>query len=64
MTGKFDQYWKVMSKGKEPNFFSIAFKDLVTALFQKDPEKRPTIAQIRSHQWINGDFEQMVNIRE
>jgi hypothetical protein len=32
-----------MEKNKERGFFSLEFKDLVTALFQKDAERRPTI---------------------
>jgi len=32
---------------------SAEFKDLILAMFSYDPEKRPTIDQIRAHPWLN-----------
>lgn len=47
-TGQTDLYFSKVSAG----YLSPEFKDLVLSLFNYDPEKRPTISQIRSHPWF------------
>jgi len=54
--GKEDIFWKAHSRNK-PNgedFFSVEFKDLITAMVQYDPNHRPTIEQIMNHPWYTG----------
>jgi serine/threonine protein kinase len=49
LTGQTELYFnKVGGQDLSPEF-----KDLVVALFAYDPEKRPTIEQIRSHPWMS-----------
>jgi serine/threonine protein kinase len=63
VAGKYDSYWRLMEKNKDEGFFSDSFKDLVTALFQPDPNKRPNIDMIRQHVWLNGDIEEVSKIK-
>jgi serine/threonine protein kinase len=57
MTGQSEVYFSKLN-GMD---LSVEFKDLILSLFSYDPEKRPTIDQIREHPWLNKpdfDFEQ------
>jgi len=59
LTGQTDLYFsKVGGQDLSPEF-----KDLVISLFSYDPEKRPTIEQIRSHPWLNKPGFVMENAR-
>jgi serine/threonine protein kinase len=59
LTGQTDLYFnKVGGQDLSPEF-----KDLVVALFAYDPEKRPTIEQIRSHPWMSKPGFVMENAR-
>ena len=49
MTGQSDVYFSKLN-GMD---LSAEFKDLILSLFSYDPEKRPTIDQIREHPWLN-----------
>jgi serine/threonine protein kinase len=49
VTGQNDTYFAKVG-GQD---LSAEFKDLILALFSYDPEKRPTIEQIRAHPWLN-----------
>lgn len=35
------------------NGLSEEFKNLILSFFQYDPEKRPTMQQIKAHPWMN-----------
>ena len=53
---RLDLFWKLHSRNK-PNgldFFSESFRDLITSLFSFDPAHRPSLAEIKSHEWYNG----------
>jgi serine/threonine protein kinase len=41
---------------RHSSFFSEDFKSLFLAMTKFDPEKRPTIAQIKESKWYNGDI--------
>lgn len=46
--GKQDTFWQAHSKHKNnKDFYSETFKDLINLMFSYDPNKRPTIEQIR-----------------
>jgi serine/threonine protein kinase len=49
ITGQSDMYFSKVN-GMD---LSVEFKDLIVSLFSYDPEKRPTIDQIRAHPWLN-----------
>ncbi len=56
VTGQTDLYFNKVNG----ETLSQEFKDLIVALFNYDPERRPTINQIRAHPWFNKsgfDFE-------
>lgn len=47
-TGQTDLYFTKVNG----NSLSAEFKDLILALFQYEPEKRPSIDEIRAHPWL------------
>lgn len=54
-SNKNDVFWKFHAKHKgNPNFFSTEFRNMLDAIFQQDPSKRPTIEQLYSHPWVVG----------
>lgn len=57
--GKADIFWKQHSKGKDggEGFFSNDFKDLITIMLSLDPEKRPSIEELISHAWMQGEHQ-------
>merc|ERR1712048_1376678 len=52
LNGKLDTYWK--KTGGQG--LSDEFKDLILKMFSYDPAKRPTIAELKAHPWINKPF--------
>ena len=52
VSGDIATYFEQVDKN---NSLSSEFKDLVARLFSKDASKRPSIAEIRSHPWMNID---------
>lgn len=46
--GKYDKYWK--KTGGEG--LSDDFKDLIIRMLSYEPEKRPTIQQLKEHPWM------------
>lgn len=60
-----DLFWKAHSKNK-PNgadFFSEDFKNLITAMLQFDPAKRPSMADLKAHPWYNGEASTLEGVR-
>lgn len=52
-TGQIDKYWlKVNGQNLSPEF-----KDLILSMFSYDPSKRPSVAEIRAHPWMNQDID-------
>jgi serine/threonine protein kinase len=47
-TGQTDLYFTKVNGQSLSN----EFKDLILALFNYDPEKRPSINQVRTHPWL------------
>lgn len=65
-TNKVDTFWKVHSKNK-PNreeFFSESFKSLITSMLSYNPHERPSLAEIKSHEWYNGPVPTYEEIRD
>ena len=59
--GNFDQYFsRLDTKGN----LSPEFKDLITAIFAEDGERRPTIAQIKAHPWMQMEQGQQELVRK
>ena len=58
-TGKHDMFWSIHEKNSkipgQGSLYSDSFKDLMNAMFSYEPEKRPTIDQIKGHMWYQGD---------
>ena len=46
-----DLYWRLVSKGRAPGFFSNEFKELITSMLQLDPVHRPTMSELYKHPW-------------
>jgi serine/threonine-protein kinase CHEK1 len=49
-----DLFWKWHTKSKKGglDYFSESFRELLTSMLQLDPLTRPTLAEIRSHEWF------------
>ena len=54
-SGKHDMFWSIQEKNSKGSLYSESFKDLMNAMFSYEPEKRPTIEQIKGHMWYQGD---------
>jgi serine/threonine protein kinase len=55
-TNRHDVFWKIHTKRKPGgiDFFSESFRDLVSAMLSYNPHERPSLAEIKSHEWYNG----------
>ena len=49
LNGRFDTYWNKVNG----NSLSAPFKDLILKLFSYDGNNRPTMEDIRAHEWMN-----------
>ena len=47
-----ETFWKIHLQGRESDFFSDDFKDLITSMFHYHPQNRPLIADIVGHPWV------------
>lgn len=52
LNNKLDTYWKKVGG----NNLSEEFKDLILKMFSYDGSKRPTVAQLKAHPWMNKPF--------
>jgi serine/threonine protein kinase len=52
---KQEAFWASHSKRRPIGFFSPAFIDLLNKMFAYKPEERPTLAEIRAHDWMQQD---------
>ena len=52
-----DLFWKAWEQyhTDDPNFYSDEFKDLITAMIDFYPHKRPLMADIIGHPWMQGE---------
>jgi len=58
-TGKADVFWKAHERSKPKRadgtgFYSMEFKDMITAMLALDANSRPTIEQLKGHAWFLG----------
>jgi len=65
-TNKSGLFWKVHSKNKAGglDFFSESFRHLITSLLSFDPTHRPSLAEIKAHEWYNGPVPTYEEIKE
>ena len=49
---RIEDFWAKHSKHHPAGFFSESFIDLMTMLFQSEPNRRPVIADIIGHPWL------------
>lgn len=47
----------IHTKLRFPKFFSLGLRDILSKLLQKDPQKRATLEEIRSHPWFLVDYQ-------
>lgn len=47
-TEKYNEYWEKV----QGNYLSVECRDLIQKLFSYDPEKRPTIEELKNHPWM------------
>jgi serine/threonine protein kinase len=52
LNNKLETYWKKVGG----NSLSDEFKDLILKMFSYDGNKRPTIAELKAHPWINKPY--------
>ena len=50
-----ETFWKIHEQGRESDFFSDGFKDLITSMFHYHPQNRPLIADVVGHPWVQGE---------
>ena len=62
-TNKADTFWNAHAKHK-PNkdFYSESFKDLMTSMLALDPAQRPSLAEVRKHDWYRGPTLPMTDV--
>ncbi|CAI2362329.1 unnamed protein product [Moneuplotes crassus] len=55
VSNRSDLFWKYHTKRKPSglDYFSESFRDLITQMLQLDPVTRPSLAEIKSHEWFN-----------
>lgn len=55
---KHNQFWekhmKSLSTREKPFVFSKEFKDLINSILSFDKTRRPSLAEILTHSWVNG----------
>mmetsp|Transcript_33552 Transcript_33552/g.38542 ORF Transcript_33552/g.38542 Transcript_33552/m.38542 type:complete len:290 (+) Transcript_33552:419-1288(+) len=61
-----DLFWKVHSRNKPGGleFYSPSLIDLISSMFSVDPVHRPSLAEIRAHEWYNGPVPTYEEIKE
>ena len=63
---RLDLFWKFHSRSKEGGlgFFSEEFISLMSCMLQLDPNHRPSISEIKSHPWYNGEIATVEEVKE
>lgn len=59
-----DLFWKLHEASKPKGFYSADFKDLITMMLSCDPLQRPSLAEIRAHEWFKGPVPLFEEIKE
>jgi len=55
-TQRADLFWKAHSNKKPAGFFSEEFKDMITAMFQLQPQMRICLSNIVGHPWMSQEY--------
>ena len=65
-SNRIDTFWTVHCKRKPggEEFFSGSFKDLVASMLAYNPHERPSIAEIKAHEWYTGPVPTYEEIQE
>ena len=65
-TNRHDVFWKVHTKRKPGgiDFFSEELRDLISSMLAYNPHERPSLAEIKSHDWYNGPVPSYDDIKE
>lgn len=50
----FAKFWSLHEKKKAEGFYSPEFKKLINSFFSFEPEKRPTLENLKEYDWMNG----------
>ena len=63
---RLDLFWKFHARSKAGglDFFSEDFIGLISSMLQQDPTHRPSLAEIKSHPWFNGETASTDEVRE
>lgn len=63
---RLDLFWKLHSRNKPGGleFFSAEFMDLINQLLGFDPIHRPSLAEIKAHDWYNGPVPSYDEVKE
>jgi len=61
--GRADLFWQAHEASPPPNPLSAEFKDLFEKMQTLNPSKRPSVAEIISHPWMNGPTASQQEIR-
>lgn len=62
MNNKVDVFWKAHEKFKPKSFYSSEFKEFLSKMFECDPAKRLSMAEIKKHPWYLGKCETLENV--
>lgn len=57
--GKLDSFWVAF----EQNYLSDEFKELVMSMMAAEPCMRPSLVDILSHPWMNGEIADLEEVR-
>jgi serine/threonine protein kinase len=65
-TNRTDVFWKVHTKRKAGglDYFTESFRDLVQSMLAYNPHERPSLAEIKAHDWYNGPVPTEDDIKE
>lgn len=65
-TNRTDVFWKVHTKRKQGgiDYFSESFRDLVQSMLAYNPHERPSLAEIKAHDWYNGPLPTYDDIKQ
>ena len=65
-TNRHDVFWKVHTKRKPGGieFFSEEFRNLISGMLSYNPHERPSLAEIKAHDWYNGHVPSYEDIKQ
>ncbi len=51
---KYSNFWLLHEKGRDPGYFSDAFKRLASSFLSAEPDRRPTFEGLEEDDWMGG----------